>query len=268
MKPTSAPPLWDSSPGVLTVADDELHVWRASLRCGADVLERYEATLAPEEKKRAARFLVPQAKEDFIAARGILRELLGRYLGGSAPGIRLSYGAQGKPALFQPLPLRFNVSHSHGLAAFVFTRGMEVGIDIEKIRQDFAAEQVASLYFAEQEIAELRGLPGKSRAAGFFKCWTLKEAYLKARGQGLQIPLSSFQVTVTNDEPQELIDEAGSRWSLYGFEPSPEFTGAVAGEGQGWKLRYWEWRESQAEPQCGTSVRSAASSQDRDCLCA
>jgi 4'-phosphopantetheinyl transferase len=237
-------------------------VWRASLRCRADVLERHEATLAPEEKKRAARFLAPRAKEDFIAARGILRELLGRYLGESAPGIQLRYGARGKPALFKPLPLRFNVSHSHGVAAFAFTRGMEVGIDIEKIRLDFAGEQVASLYFAEQEITELGGLPGESRAEGFFKCWTRKEAYLKARGEGLQIPLRSFQVTVTNDEPQELIDEAGSRWSLYGFEPWPGFAGAVVGEGQGWKLRHWEWRESGAEPPCGTSVQSAASRQE------
>ena len=229
---------------VFPLPGNELHVWRASLASGAETLEGRAAALQPDEIERAKKFLVPGARSEFVTARSILRELLALYLGQSAATAHLSYGPRGKPRLAWQeggCSLQFNLSHSHGLAAFVFARHKAVGIDIERIRRDFGGEEIADLHFSKEEAAELRRLPEGLRAAGFFKCWTRKEAYLKARGDGLQLPLSSFQVSMTSDDPQELFDEAGSRWSLYPFEPAEGFTGAVAGQGGDAKLRFWEW---------------------------
>ena len=249
-------PIWAQRPESIILAEGEVHVWRAPVNCDAGALGRYESILALSERERARKFLIPGARREFIATRGILRELLTAYLGGSAAGLRFNYGRQGKPAVSASdgaPPLRFNVSHSHGVAAFAFARQRDVGIDVEKIRQDVAGEEIAKLYFSQSEAAELRRLRRESYAEGFFKCWTRKEAYLKARGEGLQLALSSFQVSIASDKRQELIDETGSRWTISAFEPAPGFTGAVAAQGKDWKLRYWEWRD----PEEGSFSRSS-----------
>jgi 4'-phosphopantetheinyl transferase len=140
------------------------------------------------------------------------------------------------------LLLHFNASHSHGYAAFAFARRAEVGIDIEKIREEVAGEEIAARFFSEQEIAELATLPGETRPKGFFRCWTRKEAYIKARGEGLQIPLRSFCVSVTSDEPQELALGDSSTWVVYSFEPAAGFVGAVAIGDKKWRVRYLDWQ--------------------------
>ena len=234
--------VWVSTAEPPVLAESELHLWRASLQVSAELLERFEATLSPSEKERAQRFRVPDARERFIAGRGILRDLLGAYLRVAPEQIELRYGADGKPSLssVHESPLCFSVSHSQNMALFAMTRGSEVGIDVEQVRAGFGGMQIASHFFSEEEVAALAQLPPESATDGFFGCWTKKEAYVKARGQGLGIPLRSFTVKF-GESQQELRDENGAAWSCYALAPAGEFSGAVVVAGEGWKVRYLEW---------------------------
>lgn len=198
---------WSFPPADLNLNGDEVHVWRAPLDIGATPLSRFELSLAPDERTRAARFVHVRDRDHFIVARGILRELLGRYLNRSPDEVPLRYGAYGKPELSTDKfsgSIRFNLSHSNGLAVYAFASRREVGIDLELVRPAFAVSEIASRFFSDQEILELQKLPLEMQAEGFFLCWTRKEAYVKARGQGLQIPLENFSVTLTPKEPAEL----------------------------------------------------------------
>jgi 4'-phosphopantetheinyl transferase len=242
---------WDPNPSNFALHADEIHVWRAYLDCGDTVLGRFEATLAADEKARVKRFVFQPDRNSFIATRGILRELLGRYLKRSPTDLAFDYGPQGKPALrtdSSAAKADFNVSHSHGMALFAFALGRHVGVDIELIRPDFAEQKIAERYFSPQEVAELRGLPPALQDEGFFLCWTRKEAYIKARGEGLHVPLQSFSVSLTPGEPEQLQAADSSRWSLRSVRPDPRYAGAVVAEGNGnsedkdWQLRGWEWR--------------------------
>lgn len=236
---------WDLSPDRPALEEDEVHVWRASLDCGENVLHRFEATLAADEKNRAQRFVFQPDRNSYIAARGILRELLGRYLNRDPSEIEFDYGPQGKPALrngWSQRMVQFNVSHSHGMALFAFSVGRQIGVDVELVRADFAGEKIAERFFSSQEVMELRSLPATAQDVGFFLCWTRKEAYIKARGEGLQIPLKSFHVTLTPGEAARLQADDGSRWTLRSLRLKARYVGAVMGEGKGWKLRGWEWR--------------------------
>jgi 4'-phosphopantetheinyl transferase len=237
--------VWATPRKNLALPEDEIHVWRVSLRAlERAVLERLETTLSPEEKSRADRFHFSRDRDCFVGSHGILRELLGNYLQRPATELEFCYGPQDKPELRtndRVSPIHFNLSHSQGLAVYAFSRGREVGIDVEMIRPDFAGEEIAERYFSGIELAELRALPSELRAEGFFLCWTRKEAYVKARGAGLQIPLGSFNVSLTPGQPEKLESSDSSRWSLYSLQPAPRYVGAVVGEGKNWHLLNWEW---------------------------
>jgi 4'-phosphopantetheinyl transferase len=220
----------------------ELYVWRASLDLSLDVRKHLESTLSPDEKKRAEKFLVPRAREHFVAARGILRELLGAYLEVDADKVALDYAPEGKPKLSTEhnAKISFNVSHSHGVGLFAFARDQEIGVDIEYVKNEFRGMEIASHFFSEEEIAALAKLPPNQTDQAFFGCWTRKEAYVKAHGQGLSIPLRTFTVAFTQSM-QVLRDEAGARWSCYALEPAPGFAGAVVAKGENWSVKYCEW---------------------------
>jgi len=235
---TSLPWLPAAKPA--TLAEKELHVWRASLHLSPEKLGRLEATLNAEEKARAEKFLVPRARENFVAARGILRELLGAYLGIGADQVTFRYGAQGKPFLapIHDSQLSFNVSHSHGMGLFAFAERGELGVDIEQARADFQGMEIASRFFSEQEIAELKKLPPSEATEAFFGCWTRKEAYVKAHGEGLSIPLRSF--TVSFDAPRQVLQADGAAWSCHALQPAAGIAGAVVARGENWRVRCWE----------------------------
>jgi 4'-phosphopantetheinyl transferase len=237
--------VWTTPSKDLRLSENEIHLWRASLEdIEWTVLHRLEATLNAEEKSRATRFHFSRDRDHFVASRGILRELLGSYLKHPASELEFRYGPQDKPALRTngESPIRFNLSHSHGLAVYAISVGREVGIDVEMIRPDFAGDEIAERYFSQTELKELRALPPEMKAEGFFNCWTRKEAYVKAHGAGLQIPLEGFNVSLTPEKPEKLESSDCSRWSLYSFQPAPQYVGAVVGEGRDWRLRCWEWR--------------------------
>jgi 4'-phosphopantetheinyl transferase len=239
------PTEWFAAPKILTLTPGDLHVWRAWCEGDADLLEHCLTTLSADEVERADRFRIETACRDFIVTRAILRELLGRYLNLRRDEITLRYGLQGKPAITgkgEKSTIRFNVSHSHGLALLTFAYQGEVGVDVEWVKPEYPGKEIAERFFSAQEVAELSKLPPSLSREGFFKCWTRKEAYVKARGGGLQIPLRSFSVCVQDNEQQQLTDEEGKPWSVYPFAPDTEFQGAVAAAGSGWRIRHWNWR--------------------------
>ncbi len=236
--------VWSFPPTKLELAESEIHVWRASLDLDEETLSRYASILSQDETIRASRFLFPRDRDHFTVARGVLRELLGKYVDCSPARLEFQYGPRGKPALRAAegrSRIHFNLSHSRGLAVYAVARNRELGIDLEPIRPEFAGENIAERHFSAQELNEWHSLPPELRAEAFFLCWTRKEAYVKARGEGLQIPLASFSVTLTPGQPAELLSPDGARWRLHSFQPAPGYAAAVVGEGKDWRLLHWDW---------------------------
>jgi 4'-phosphopantetheinyl transferase len=237
--------IWSVPPRTLELAEDVVHVWRASLNLEKEALDRCASILSQDEKHRASRFLIPRDRDHFVAARGVLRDLLGKYAARSPALLEFRYGQHGKPALREEhgkSPVHFNLSHSGGLAVYAFARNRELGIDLEPIRPKFAGENIAERYFSLGELEEWNRLAPELRAKAFSLCWTRKEAYVKARGEGLQIPLDSFSVTLTPGQPEELRSSDSARWRLHSFEPEPEYVAALVGEGTDWRPAQWDWQ--------------------------
>lgn len=234
------------------LAGDEVHVWRARLDVPPTRAERLLGLLARDERERAERFHFQRDRDRFIAARGLLRSILGGYLNVEPGSLRFDYGARGKPSLapeHNPEGLRFNVSHSQGVALFAVARGRELGVDVERVSARVACEEIAARFFSARESARLFELPEGLRAEAFFNCWTRKEAYIKARGEGLALPLDLFDVSLVPGEPAALLEnriapEEVSRWSLLELTPWPRFAAAIAVEGRGWRLKCWHWLRS------------------------
>ena len=240
---------WASPSGNLKLLAGEVHLWRASLDGAAGQIAAMAETLSVDERIRAGKFYFERDRRAFILTRGILRTLLGRYLGQAADRLRFRYGPQGKPALTRDSgedTLRFNLSHSHGVALLAFARARDVGVDLERIRPHLASEEIAKRFFAPREVSMLRKVPAQMRAEAFFHCWTRKEAYIKATGKGLSMPLDEFVVSLAPDEPAALLEtrtdhREASRWCLRSLTPHPGYVGALAVRGDGLALRRWHW---------------------------
>lgn len=240
---------WNSPPKTLTLPSNAVHVWRASLEVSVSCLQALKNTLAADECARAKRFYFQEHRERFIAGRGLLRNILSRYLDKKPGQLRFCYNSYGKPALIEDTNaegLRFNLSHSHDMALYAVTRGREIGIDIERFRPDVEAEKLAERFFSPREATVLRALPEDLRKEGFFNCWTRKEAYIKAEGEGMSIPLSAFDVSLTPGEPAALLrsqkdPQEASRWSMQALDPEPGYAAALAVKGHDWELKCWQW---------------------------
>lgn len=229
---------WPPAPSEIVLGREEVHVFRARLDLDATELEKLALTLSAEEWERARRFRFSRDRDRFTAARGVLRLILTRYLSGDPARLRFAYAPFGKPSLDSGGELRFNVAHSDEWALFAVTRGREVGVDVERIRPDFATEEIAERFYSGMEVAALRALPPRERAVGFFVCWTRKEAYLKARGEGLSVPLASFSVSL-DESRLEMPGLPG--WFVRSVHPGSSYVGAVAVEGRDFCIRRWEW---------------------------
>jgi 4'-phosphopantetheinyl transferase len=241
--PTGDSEAWKGQPLHPFLSRGEVHVWCAELDVAGASLEGLLATLASDEHARADRFRFATDRNWFIAARGILRRILGRYLNRRPGELQFRYSSNGKPVLASDCDwLRFNVSHAAGLALYAVSREREVGVDVERLRPAVAGDDIAERYFSVSELAELRELPPSARVRAFFDCWTRKEAYVKALGQGLSLPLKEFNVPVTCHKPTRLVDQQGRSWLLRPLEVGPEYAAAVVGEGEDWDLRLWQWR--------------------------
>jgi 4'-phosphopantetheinyl transferase len=245
---------WALPPSPVFLSGDEVHLWRASLRISPAVLQTLLMYLSPDEAKRAAQFRFPRDREHFIAARGILRTLLAQYLLVDPASLCFSTNAYGKPALLPTLNtsnLCFNLSHSHELALFAFSYSRDLGVDVEYRRREIEYDQLARFCFSLYEQQVFFSLAGELKHEAFYNCWTRKEAYVKARGLGLSLPLTLFDVSLLPSEPARLLESREAptevaRWSLRSLAPGLEYAGALAVEGQEWLLRSWDWSSPHA----------------------
>ena len=195
------------------------------------------ALLSDAERQRARRFAFDRDASRFILARSRLRQLLAGRLGVRAQAVEIEYGAHGKPVLsrqFADSDLHFNVSHCQHVAAYAFSYGHAIGIDVEAVRKISDADNIAARSFSQLENATYRTLKPSEKPLGFFNCWTRKEAFVKAVGDGLSMPLDRFDVTLAPGEPAKILRAEGtgdaSRWRLDSFCPAPGYVAAIASQ--------------------------------------
>jgi len=213
------------------------HLWHASLDLSAPNLRRLEASLDADERKRAEQFLFERGRKRFVASRGLLRQILGCYCGVEPRDIHFNYGSRGKPFLAEKFGgrIQFNVAHSDGFGIFAVTLDGKIGVDLEHIIPIVEAGQIADRFFSDQEKAVINSLSGRKKSELFFKIWTAKEAYLKARGEGLTYPLNKVDVlTALRGYPCSLKVEGNvaeyTHWSLRQLRTAAGFVGALVVE--------------------------------------
>lgn len=236
---------WTPPPDSLNLESHHVDVWRLSLNLLVDSVKLIESTLSADESARAARFHFEVDKNRFIVAHGVLRKILRRYLHCDPTELTFSLNQYGKPALVNSA-LEFNLSHSGDFALIAVTQGRKIGVDVERIRQGISSHVIAQQYFSKSEVAELQSLPIEKREAAFFICWTRKEAYIKAQGLGLSLPLESFDVSLTPGHPAILRatrpdEKEAAHWTLRSLDVDPKYAGAVAVEGSDFDFRLFAY---------------------------
>lgn len=226
---------------------NEAHVWRCNLDALAEdtLAAEHEKLLSDEERARAVQFRFPLHRARFIAGRATLRILLARYLNQPSQAFRFRFNAHGKPSL-ENSALRFNVSHSEHWALFAFCDSHEIGVDIELRRADFDAEKIARLagrFFCEAESNELQHLSGEEKRAAFFRCWTRKEALLKATGEGIAGGLKTYQVSLLPGAAPGVLAPRHEvkNWSLFDVPAPAHFAAALAVRAPEIAVRYLEF---------------------------
>lgn len=234
---------WIEPPPSPSLESGTVHVWRIALDQPDESLRRFRQTLEPDELNRAGRFHFERHRRHFIVARGFLRSVVARYLETQPEALRFSYGAYGKPALASEHVLRFNLSHSHEVALLAVALDAELGVDVEHIRADFASEEIARRFFSRAEVEVFNALPKEEQVAAFFRCWTRKEAYIKAIGKGLSQALDAFDVTLAPDAQPALLradDDDASRWLLTDIDAGTGYSAALAIEAPITRIRCFQ----------------------------
>jgi 4'-phosphopantetheinyl transferase len=240
--------------GDWALAENQVDIWQIQIS-GQGGVERRRQLLSPDEVQRADAFHFEKHRRRYIAARAAMRQILGIYTGIVSKELVFSYGEKGKPELAGELKrseIKFNLSHSQDIAVLAVTQNLTVGVDIEWINPEFATDEVAKRFFAAGEVRCLQALPGTERSDAFFACWTRKEAYIKALGEGLSVPLDSFEVAFGPDVPAALLQVIVNpteveRWSMYDITVARGFRSALIVEGKGHRLRHMQWEEGQPE---------------------
>jgi 4'-phosphopantetheinyl transferase len=231
----------------LALLDDEVQLWRADLEAVRADEARWQKLLSSDESTRASRFHFSRDRQRFVASRALLRTILASYLATDPNALSFSYSKKEKPSLgpvHAGSGITFNISHSGGIALFAFTRRREIGVDVEQVRSDFDLEAIARRFFSAHEQAQLDALPPEEKAAAFFRCWTRKEAYIKATGDGLSLPLTQFDVSLGAGDTTALLatrpDSSGAgRWLLQEVPAGPGYVAALCVSGRDWKLNDW-----------------------------
>jgi 4'-phosphopantetheinyl transferase len=213
--------------------------WRVDLEQPDEVVAALATVLADDERERASRFVFPRDRRRFTVTRACLRVLVARCCGARAAAIRFVYSAHGKPALAPAAsapPVHFNVSHAADLALIALTRDAPLGIDVEAVRPLPDLLAIASRFFTAGETETIVTAPPQDRELAFFLCWTRKEAFSKALGDGLSLALDRYRVACRPGEPARILEidgsaAAGAEWSVYDLRPAPGFVGAAVMRG-------------------------------------
>jgi 4'-phosphopantetheinyl transferase len=241
---------WLPAPGELALGTEDVHVWRVPLGPPPEVVAAMARLLSEDERERAARFHFDRHRTAFTVARGALRTLAGRYLDCAPELLVFGYRDRGKPYLVGPHSrphgdLRFNLSHSGDIALIGFARGRELGVDVEQRRALPDLIALARTSFSANELAALCRLPAAEHQQAFFACWSRKEAFIKATGEGIA-QLAAFDVNVAPGEPAQLLrvpDEppGGPRWSIHDLPAIPGCAAALVVDGAA-AIACWDWR--------------------------
>jgi 4'-phosphopantetheinyl transferase len=237
---------WPPQPSPPPLRDDEVHVWTASLDHEPERFAALRELLVDEDHERADRYRIPVIRSQFVAARAFLRSVLGAYTAVDPRKVTFHYGPQGKPYLLHPnRPLFFNLSHSHSLALVAVSKRVEIGVDVEQVRQ-FNDLAFAERYFTPREVSTLMAVPEHQRTEVFFHAWTRKEAFLKATGEGIAIGLDRVEVSLAPMDPAHLVLVDGcprqaAEWALSHLAPAAGYVGALALRHRGMQVRCWQW---------------------------
>jgi len=235
-------------PPVPELPSAEIHIWEFPLTTQYFEFAKYATLLSEDERTRASRFRFERDARRFTVARASVRSILGGYTGSAGRDLSFDYSHYGKPSLANiAADIRFNVSHSADLAMLAVVRGREVGVDLETIRAEVETDKLAERFFSLQERESLRAIPNQARTSAFFRCWTCKEAFIKAQGLGLSRSLESFDVEVNPERPARIVStrpdpEEAARWSLRDVETVREYAAAVATEGPATWVRVFRCR--------------------------
>ena len=220
---------WPQPPVALSALESNVHVWAVRLDDASVDLGRGFDLLSPDERERAARFKFERHRRRYLVAHIALHEILSRYLPIEPARLSFDLGSNGKPKLAQtlaPSDIEFNLSHSNEMALLAVTRKREVGVDIEHAREKFVFQEVAERFFTAKEFAAMRGLPSTFQRQAFFKCWTSKEAFLKAKGTGLSGALDEVEITLGSDNLLR-IGANVPNWWLFELDPIAGYEAAL-----------------------------------------
>jgi 4'-phosphopantetheinyl transferase len=231
------------------MAKDQVHVWRATLDFPEEQAARLQQWLSADERERMERFRCGRERRRYLVGRGLLRTVIGRYLAVSPHVLSFDATAAGKPRLapgVAPQPLQFNLSHSGDLVLIALASGRALGVDVEQVRADIELAETAARFFSPTEQQALATLSGARQIDAFFDCWVRKEAYVKARGGGLALPLEQFDVSLLPGEAAQLVETRpdpaeASRWRITALDAGDGYKAALAVEGDGWMLQQWNW---------------------------
>ncbi len=235
---------WVQSPAELPALEAGVHVWAVRLDDPAVDLERGRALLSPAERERAERFVFERDRRRYLVAHIALHEILSLYVPIDPARLSFDLGANGKPKLAQvlaPGDIEFNLSHSNEMALVAVTHGHELGVDIEHAREQFEFQEVAERFFTVKEVAAMRGLPSTRQRQAFFKCWTSKEAFLKAKGTGLSGALDEVEISLRHDDQVQIVANV-PHWWLFELVPIAGYEAALVSASATPKIRCYQWQ--------------------------
>lgn len=230
--------IWTLAPEQPSLGPGEVHVWKIPLEADDRAIQAARRILSHDETSRADRFRFERDRRRFTMGHAAVRRILGGYLDSEPGRLAFSYGDYGKPDLTPALNaqgLTFNYSHSRDLALLAVAAGSSLGVDLEFVNREFAGEEIARRYFSVDEVRSLEALPKEQRAEAFFCCWTRKEAFVKALGEGLSVPLDSFSVELHPNAAPALLRVEGNpdavdRWSVHAIEIDAGYKAALVAE--------------------------------------
>ena len=237
--------------GALELPRNEIQLWRLDLRALAANEKHWLGLLCSDEQARAGRFIPKQPRQHFVATRGMLRTILAAYLATDARKLSLQNSGRNKPSLGSPHAdsgICFNVAHSGEVALLAFGREREVGVDIEQVRSDIEVDAIARRFFSSSEQQQLAAVASDDKTEAFFRCWTRKEAYVKAKGEGLLLPLHRFDVSVAPRSSDALLatrpdGSEAARWTLREVPAGAGYVAALCVAGRDFQLRSWDGAE-------------------------
>jgi 4'-phosphopantetheinyl transferase len=241
---------WSEPSGSERLRKNEIHVWLVRADDGSYCIHCGHDLLSLNEQERAARFKFEDDRRRYIVAHGALRLLLSQYANVFANDLNFFTNANGKPFLVAApvvANIQFNLSHSHEVALIAVTQGREVGVDVERVKEDFAFGEVAGRFFTAREVAALNALPSELQRKTFYKCWTSKEAFLKAKGTGLSGQLDEVEISFTAEKGVR-VSATVANWTLVGLNPPDGYEGALVVEGAECQFRCFQWRPPLMNP--------------------